>query len=32
MALAGSIAAFFGSRLLGIAAIILTAISKKEFR
>jgi hypothetical protein len=32
MALAGSIAAFFGSQLLGIAAIILTAISKKEFR
>ncbi len=32
LALAGSIAAFFGSSLLGIAAIVLTAISKNEFQ
>ena len=31
LALAGSIAAFFPSWLLGIAAIILTALSKDEF-
>ena len=31
LALTGSIAAFFPSRLLGIAAIIFTAISKNEF-
>jgi hypothetical protein len=31
LALAGSIAAFFPSWLLGIAAIVLTALSKKEF-
>jgi len=31
LALAGSIAAFFGSSPLGVAAIIFTALSKKEF-
>jgi hypothetical protein len=31
LALAGSIAAFFGSSQLGVAAIIFTALSKKEF-
>ena len=31
LALAGSIAAFFPTGLLGIAAIIFTALSKKEF-
>jgi hypothetical protein len=31
LALAGSIAAFFGSQPLGVAAIIFTALSKKEF-
>jgi hypothetical protein len=31
LALAGSIAAFFGSSSLGVAAIIFTALSKKEF-
>jgi len=31
LALAGSIAAFFGSSPLGIAAIVLTALSKNEF-
>jgi hypothetical protein len=31
LALAGSIAAFFPSWLLGLAAIVLTALSKKEF-
>ena len=32
MALAGSIAAFFGCFILGIVALILTAISHSEFR
>jgi uncharacterized membrane protein HdeD (DUF308 family) len=31
LALAGSIAAFFGSSPLGVAAIIFTALSKNEF-
>jgi hypothetical protein len=31
LALAGSIAAFFPSWILGIAAIVFTALSKKEF-
>jgi hypothetical protein len=31
LALAGSIAAFFGSQPLGVAAIIFTALSKNEF-
>lgn len=31
LALAGSIAAFFGSSPLGVAAIIFTALSKSEF-
>jgi hypothetical protein len=31
LALAGSIAAFFGSSPLGVAAIIFTVLSKKEF-
>jgi hypothetical protein len=31
LALAGSIAAFFGSSPLGVAAIIFTALSRKEF-
>ena len=31
LALAGSIAAIFGSFPLGIAAVVLTALSKKEF-
>jgi hypothetical protein len=31
LALAGSIAAFFPSWILGIAAIVLTALSKNEF-
>jgi len=32
LALTGSIAAFFGSSPLGIAAIVLTALSKNEFK